>query len=115
MRYNVDQKEKDMSKIESQRSVRHYDEDFKRRAVNLYKTSNKSYQVLASELGIPMSTLVGWIRHSERIISNVTHAELEPDLLKDIKAVRRELAVVKEERDILKKALAIFSINGQSK
>ena len=104
-----------MSKIKSDRTVRHYDEDFKRRTVNLYKTGDKSYHVLASELGIPASTLAGWVANPTLNMSGSEGTEVEATLLKENKAMKRELASVREERDILKKALAIFSSNGQSK
>ena len=50
----------------SKRTIRNYDKEFKLNAVKLYKDSGKSYPVVSEELGIPMSTLVGWVKEYER-------------------------------------------------
>lgn len=95
------------------RQVRKYDNEFKRRAVQLYRANKKSYATLSEELGIPTATLVGWIKHPDFINSETqTSASTESsEIIKEFKLLKRELAVIKEERDILKKALAIFSVD----
>lgn len=90
------------------RKVRKFDEEFKRRAVQLYRSSGKSYGVLAEELGISINTLHGWVKHPRYMSLGATNGE-DIDVVKEFKALKRELSIVKEERDILKKALAIFS------
>ena len=67
----------------------------------------------SEELGIPTATLVRWIKHPDFIHSETpTSASTEnSEILKEFKLLKRALAVIKEERDILKKALAIFSVD----
>ena len=90
------------------RKVRKYDEEFKRRAVELSITTGKSYEKLSEELGIPANTLYGWSKNP-RYAPAVGQTAVENNVTKELKALKRELSIIKEERDILKKALAIFS------
>lgn len=95
------------------KKLRKYDEEFKRRAVQLYISGEKSYETLGDELGIPANTLVSWVRHPRYAHFQTAGTQPPPgentEIAKEFKALKRELSIVKEERDILKKALAIFS------
>lgn len=86
------------------RQVRKFDDDFKREAIRLAKTSGKAIAAVANDLGIKKSTLYGWVYNSAETETGaiVTNSE--------ITALKRKLADVTMERDILKKAVAIFSI-----
>ncbi len=92
------------------RKIRVYDKEFKLNAVKLYTTGGRSLSQVSEELGIPAGTLAGWIHaytgDKEEAFPGKGH--LKPS---DAEVVRlnKELAYVKEERDILKKALGIFS------
>lgn len=87
-----------------------YDKDFKINTVNLYKNSNRSLKVIAQEMGIATSTLGKWIQEYDAQMEKSfpgkgnlkTHEE-------ELRALRKELMHVRQERDILKKAVAIFS------
>lgn len=87
-----------------------YDKEFKENAVNLYLKSNRPSIEIAKNLGIAPSTLSSWVKVRQR-----EGAEAFPGKghlkASDIEMVqlRKELANVREERDILKKALGIFS------
>lgn len=74
---------------------RKYDKEFKLDAIKLYKESGKTCDEVAKSLGIPKSTLYTWA--------------LEYQDSGDHKPCHEELSDVKMERDILKKAVAIFS------
>lgn len=93
----------------SANEIRTYDNEFKSNAVKLYKSSNRSYKQIGAELGIPHNTLSGWVndvnRAGEGVFTNAQAKAVGTELV----ALRKELAIVKEERDILKKALGIFS------
>jgi len=96
------------------KKLRRYDEEFKRRAVQLYITAGKSCETLGEELGVPANTLYSWIKHPRYANSQPTPGVVQTsgengELIKEFKALKRELSIIKEERDILKKALAIFS------
>lgn len=94
----------------NQRIIRKYDTDFKLNAVKLYLSSGKKYKQISEELGVPSATLVGWVKEYKNDgdnafpgKGNTKHSDLE------FMQLKKELAIVREERDILKKALGIFS------
>jgi transposase-like protein len=87
-----------------------YDKEFKLNAVKLYLNKGLSYKQISDELGVPSSTLAGWV---EDYREDGAEAFPGKGYLKPVDAemarLRKELAITKEERDILKKALDIFS------
>lgn len=85
------------------REIRQYDDEFKREAIRLVKNSSKNKSEIARDLGISPSTLHGWLNKSVKTKTGEIITDSE------ITRLRRELADVKMERDILKKAVAIFS------
>lgn len=92
------------------REIRNYDEDFKRQAVKLYHKAGKSFSEIGEELGVPASTLAGWV-YSKKYEMMLSSDEPEAEgLQKELRRLKQELMVVTEEREILKKALAIFSV-----
>ena len=85
------------------RQNRKYDDEFKREAIRLASNSSKPKSAIARDLGISPSTLHGWLNNSVE----TTDGKIMTD--SDIRQLKRELADTKLERDILKKAVAIFS------
>lgn len=89
---------------------RKYDREFKINAVKLCRERGKGIGQTARDLGIPLSTLGGWIKqfkkHGEESFPG--SGSLMP-CNEELVRIRKELADVKQERDILKKAIAIFS------
>jgi len=85
------------------RTNRKYDDEFKREAIRLVKNSDKTKAAIARDLGITPSTLHGWLNKSVETKDGKIITDSE------ITKLRRELADTKMERDILKKAVAIFS------
>lgn len=92
----------------TKRKQKKYDDEFKGNAVSLYLTSGKSYPVLGEELGMSPSTLAGWV-NSGKYHNNGSNRKITERELSELKQLRKELAHVKMERDILKKAVAIFT------
>jgi len=91
--------------------LKRYDEEFKDNAVRLIISSGKSHKEIAKSLGMGQSTLSKWLRNA-RLGRNGNLSSTKP-LNSDEKALKealKELAIVREERDILKKALGIFSL-----
>jgi transposase len=85
-----------------------YTKEFKTDAINLIIRSDRSIKKIADELGVEYNLLCRWKRefdtHEEKAFpgqGNPVEAELA--------RLKRELLDVSEERDILKKAVAIFS------
>jgi transposase len=83
--------------------------EFRREAVRLALTSGRTRREIAEDLGIGLSTLTRWLRE-ERDASEPSEAPV--DLHAELKRLRRENAVLKQERDILKKAAAFFAREG---
>jgi transposase-like protein len=95
----------------SRRNPRSYDKEFKLNAVKLYLESERTFKQISEELGIPNATLVSWVESHKKNgkeafpgKGNVKPSDAE------IVSLRKELAIAREERDILKKALGIFSL-----
>lgn len=92
----------------SKRQVTNYNEEFKKSSAKLAAESEQSVSETAKALGVNSVTLHGWINkyypHS-KVFKKVTNNDLEAEN----KQLRKELARVKEERDILKKAAAYFA------
>ena len=83
---------------------RRYDQEYKDMIVELFK-SGMSLADLSSEYGIAKSTINGWIKD----VKEIKVDENEVMTLKEVKALKKEMARIKEENEILKKAIAIFS------
>ena len=85
--------------------IKHTDE-FKREAVRIALSSGLPRERVASDLGVGKSTLQKWIsqyRPSDLI------AAPQADLARENERLRLENRVLKEERDILKKATQFFA------
>ena len=83
-----------------------YSKEFKQDAVRLYRTTDKTQEEIANDLGISKSILSKWNMEYDNPNSFPGHGN---PIDKELFELKKELANVKEERDILKKALAIFS------
>ena len=83
---------------------RRYDQEYKDMIVELFK-SGMSLAELSSEYGIAKSTINGWIKD----VKEIKVDENEVMTLREVKALRKEMARIKEENEILKKAMAIFA------
>ena len=83
---------------------RRYDQEYKDMIVELFK-SGMSLAELSSEYGIAKSTINGWVKD----VKEIKVDENEVMTLKEVKALRKEMARIKEENEILKKAMAIFA------
>ncbi len=89
---------------------RHYDEAFRRHAVELSLQGTRSARQVAEELGINLSMLYEWRRqYAPRpgAPAGVPHS-LE-EATKEIERLRAELVSMQERENILKKSLGILS------
>jgi transposase len=89
---------------------RTFTKEFKFEAVRLVKTSDKSISQVARELGIGDSTLHHWCQQlaeqGEQAFPGSGHQAAQEE---EIRRLKRELEVTRQERDILKKVLHIYS------
>ena len=89
---------------------RKFDKQFKLDALRLIQDSERPVAEIARELGVHPNVLYKW---RDQLLTDHDHAfpgkgKLKPED-EELRRLRRELDLVKEERDILKKALAVFS------
>ena len=81
-------------------------------AVRLVETSGRSRREIAQDLGIGRSTLRHWIdRRRERQIEHPPEDRQE-DMAAELKRLRRENEILRQAREILKKATASFAKEG---
>jgi transposase len=89
---------------------RQYSREFKQEAVQLLETSGKSASELERELGIGKGNLWRWKREfaADGEDAFPGQGRLTPDEER-LRRLERENEILRQERDILKKAVAIFS------
>lgn len=87
-----------------------YSAEFKQEAVRLATTSGKSIAAVERELGLNDGTLKVWVRRAslEGKEAFPGHGRLKPQDA-EVRRLVRELEIVRQERDILKKAIVVFS------
>jgi len=93
---------------------RQFSREFKLEAVRLASEGNKPLAQVARELGVRSTMLRTWKRQAEAR-AGFAAADVFPGNGKlvsqdeELRRLRRELAIVREEREILKKAAAFFA------
>lgn len=93
-----------MTKVKGNR----YPNEFRESAVKLAIESGKPIAHTAAELGIKVDTMYGWVKkHSRPKQTKASTLEVNYHT-EEIKQLKKELARVTQERDILKKATAYF-------
>ncbi len=90
-----------------------YTKEFRNETVELILNSDKSAMQIAKDLGINNKTIYNWIKVYKKENNMITPIN-EPksrqqDLLKELKQLKVENKLLKQERDILKKATAYFA------
>lgn len=83
-----------------------YTDDFKREAVRLVTEQGLSRKRVARDLGVSVGTLRDWIHRYAPDGPTVSDAL---PVAEQIRQFKRELERLRQERDILKKAVGIFS------
>ncbi len=86
---------------------RKYTDEFKRRAVRMSYSSERSVRDVAESLGVDKSMLYQWRKRYTPDGDKSEQAEQE----EDIRALQMRIAELEEENDILKKASAYFAKN----
>lgn len=94
-----------------------YTKEFRDETVELVFNSEKSAIQIAKDLGINEKTLYNWIKvykkeHNITVAVNEaknTKVSTQEDMATELKKLRAENKLLKQERDILKKATAYFA------
>ena len=87
-----------------------YPEEFRREAVELVRTSGRPRAEIARSLGLSDSTLKNWVVKDRQQRQRAT----DPDALSEseaaeLKRLRKEVAELRMDREILRKAAAFFA------
>lgn len=87
-----------------------FNKEFKLQTVELIKRGEKKVKEVALDLGVDPGDIYRWIReyNQDPQESFPGKGKLKPEE-EELRKLKRQLADVTEERDILKKAVAIFS------
>jgi len=104
----------DSTRREADKNRKKYDRQFKIDAVSLVVNGGRSVAEVARDLGIEANVLYRWKRELIREQSEAFPGKgrLGPQE-EELRRLRRELEQAKEDREILKKALAFFSKHGK--
>ena len=90
------------------RKIKTYPSEFKESAVKLAVESDQAIAQTARELGINENTLHTWI-HKYSLPKKSTTLTGDEHIYDELKRLKKELAKVTQERDLLKKATAYFA------
>lgn len=87
-----------------------YPPEFKTEAVRLYQQNGRNLQKIASDLGVSTNSLREWVRRAESgNTPDHKSQSLSQDEREELKRLQRENRILREEREILKKAAAFFA------
>jgi len=90
-----------------------YSKEFKREAVQLLRTSGRPVPQLAKELGVSQGSLRNWA--SQRDVDEGNAEGLSSAERDELRRLRREVRVLAEEREILRKAAAFFASESRTR
>ena len=83
-----------------------YPDEFRREAVELFRSSDRSRAEVAKSLGISDGSLASWVKQAER---DEVPGALDADERAELARLRKENRELKMDREILRKAAAYFA------
>ncbi len=83
-----------------------HSEEFWRDAVRIALTTGLSRKQVAADLGVGVSTPGKWI---SRVRSEGDATSPDADVLRELEQLRKENRILREEREVLKKATQFFA------
>jgi transposase len=98
-----------MGSSRSERRVRRqFSEEFKAGAVRLVLEESKTIGAVARELDLTASALSQWVKHAQAERTKGKSGLMKEER-EELARLRKEVRILAEERDILKKATAFFA------
>jgi transposase len=91
-----------------------YPKQFRRDAVALVRSSEKSIPQLASELGVSPQSLRNWVKQTQ-LDAGERQDGLTSEEREELRRLRRENKRLVQEREILKKAAAFFAKESETR
>lgn len=86
------------------RNVKSYTQEYKNTIIDLFN-SGKTYAEISNEYGVPKTTVRQWVNKT----NNKENNDKANENIADIKAMKKKMAMLEQENEILKKALSIFA------
>jgi transposase len=90
-----------------------YPPEFRREAVELYRRSGQSLKEIGSDLGVSTETLRMWTRQAGIDVGE--QAGLTSGEREELRRLRHENRVLRQERDLLVKAAAFFARESETR
>jgi transposase len=90
-----------------------YPLEFRREAVELYRRSGRSLREIATDLGVSSESLRLWVKQAG--IDAGVCGGLTSDERAELREMRREVRVLRQEREVLKKAAAFFARESETR
>jgi len=90
-----------------------YPAEFKEEAVRLTRSSGKPVAQIARELGVSYGSLRHWVKQTA--IDKGSREGLTTDERVELGRLRREVRVLQQEREVLKKAAAFFARESEAR
>jgi|SRR5690349_17958756 transposase len=89
-----------------------YPPEFRAEAIQLVRASGKPQTLIARELGMSVETLRLWLTQAD-LDAGKRSDGLTSEEQEELRRLRRENRILREEREILKKAAAFFAQESQ--
>lgn len=86
-----------------------YPLEYRERAITLVRTSGKTIDTLSKELGVSNQTLRNWVRQAYADAGRGRPGDLTTQEKSELHQLKREVRILREEREILKKAAAFLA------
>jgi transposase len=85
-----------------------YPEQFRRDAIELVNTSDRPLRQIARELGVNHETLRSWVNVAKQA-AEAGPPVVDPAVTDEVTRLRRQVAELQKEKEILRKAAAYFA------
>lgn len=98
------------------RPIKHqkpYPPEFRREAVELYQRSGRSLREIAADLGVSSESLRLWVAQAG--VDAGRREGLTSEEREELRRLRRENRILKQERDLLVKAAAFFARESETR
>lgn len=94
------------------RKRRSFSDEYKRKVVELVRTSGKPVREVARELDLTETAVRAWVKQADVDNGKGPKGAVTTQERDELRELRQEVKTLRMEREILKKATAFFAKNG---